>query len=179
MSLVLLSGSNSVRLSDVQGSCFMSKRFRQPMLHLAVLAMFVMSGSGLFPSLLGALAKLDGEHSVGITREVGATVIVLGHVRSGENPVATANASHRHSGLADFVLAFGASQGCNSDHLIAFSHSDFSRESDDSRIVVSEPVLRIVDLPAPVVRAVAHSSVRSLSPSPAATARLRTIVLQV
>lgn len=157
----------------------MRNRFRNPIIRLTVLVMFALSGSGLLPTLLGGLAKLDGEHSVGVTQTCGATVIVLGHAQSVDDPVAPSAASHRHSGLADFVLAFGASEERDNDHLIAFSHSEFSRETDESRTPLASPVIRLSDIPGPVIQLAVAPPVRPDRLSPAATARLRTIVLLV
>jgi len=145
-------------------------------MQIAVLAMFVMSGSGLLPGLLGALAKLDGEHSVGITREAGATVIVLGHrdeTRSGSFAIA-----HRHSALMDVVVSYAASSDRESDHLIAFTHAEFSREYDESRPAPAA-VVRVVSLLPPLDRPiVTRRSHLPVSPV-AATAQLRTVVLLV
>ena len=157
----------------------MSNRLRNLALQTAVLVMFVLSGSGVLPCLLGALAKLDGGHTVGVRQADGMTVIVLGHDSETENRVPLQLAGHNHSKLADLVLTFGASGEREGDHLIAFAQSAASREREGQRVTppLFVPLL-LVETPSPVAPS---ASVADLSPLIrfSSTAHLRSVVLRV
>ena len=102
-------------------------RFQNLFLQTAVLAMFVLSGSGVLPCLLGTMAEIDGGHSVGLTRAGGLTLIVLGHTPDAGAQAATAAKAHDHSLMAVVMVAFSEAE--HGDHVIAFSQSEFSREA--------------------------------------------------
>lgn len=156
----------------------MRNPFRNLLLQTAVLVMFVLSGSGLLPCLLGGLAKLDGGHRVGVTQTGGATVIVLGH-EPDAGPVERIASRHQHSLLADVVLSFSAGRGGETDHLIAISSSEFSRQIDSSRPTPAAVTVSVCRALRPVLSATIVGRPAGSPRRAANTVQLRTVVMLV
>ncbi|MFC5454490.1 hypothetical protein [Prosthecobacter fluviatilis] len=92
------------------------------LVHLLLLAGWLLSSQGIAPAICMAAALIDGDHAVkvGVSNEEGLTV-VLSHAGK-----STAELSrHQHDALCRFLMAFAVTpESSASDHILAFKSVD-------------------------------------------------------
>jgi len=89
--------------------------------------LFLLSGSGMLPALLAALAGVDGAHRVSMVAGGQSLRLVLSH----EDAVAI---PHRHSLLAELVTGVSSSRHGEADHVLDLKRTPL-------RLVPSEKLL--------------------------------------